>query len=85
MVKTLLSSAGGAGLIPGWGARIPHAWGPKNIKQKQYCNTVNRDLKTFSLVTYSNNKKVLGVWGFRGAYETYRTLLPVAPGLQHFP
>ena len=47
MVKTSLSSAGVAGSIPGWGAKISHALGPKNqnIKQKQYCNKFNKDLK----------------------------------------
>ena len=47
VVETLLSNAGGVGLIPGWGAKIPHASGPKNqnIKQKQYCNKLNKDLK----------------------------------------
>ena len=31
----------------GQGARIPHSSGPKhqNIKQKQYCNTFNKDFK----------------------------------------
>ena len=47
MVKTSPSNAGVAGLIPGWGAKIPHASQPKiqNIKQKQYCNKVNKDFK----------------------------------------
>ena len=40
MVKTSPSSARGTGLIPGQGAKIPHALWPKNsnIKQKHYCN-----------------------------------------------
>ena len=44
MVKTSLSSAGGAGSIPGWGAKIPHTSWPKsqNIKQKQYCHKFNQ-------------------------------------------
>ena len=47
MVNTLPSNAGGAGSIPGQGAKIPHALRPKNqnIKQKQYCNKFNKDLK----------------------------------------
>ena len=47
MVKTSPSNAGGAGLIPGWGAKIPHASQPENqnIKQKQYCNKFNKDFK----------------------------------------
>ena len=47
MVKTLPSNAEGVGLIPGQGAKIPHASQPKNqnIKQKQYCNNFNKDFK----------------------------------------
>ena len=48
MVKTLPSNAGGAGSIPGQGAKIPHASWPKNQnikKKKQYCNKSNKDFK----------------------------------------
>ena len=48
VVKTLPSNAGGAGSIPGLGAKIPHASRPKkpkNIKEKQYCNKFNEDFK----------------------------------------
>ena len=47
VVKTAPSIAGGAGSIPGQGAKIPHASGLKNqnIKQKQYCNKFNKDFK----------------------------------------
>ena len=47
VVKTSPSNAGGQGLIPGQGAKIPHALGPKNqnIKQKQYYNKFNKDFK----------------------------------------
>ena len=34
VVKTLPSNAVGAGSIPGRGAKIPHASGPKKTKQK---------------------------------------------------
>ena len=42
--KASPSNAGGAGLIPGYRAKIPHASWPKNqnIKQKQYCNKFNK-------------------------------------------
>ena len=40
MVKALPSKAGNAGLIPGQGATIQ-----QNIKQKQYGNKFNKDLK----------------------------------------
>ena len=51
MVETAPSNAGGVGSIPGRGAEIPHAWQPKNqnIKQKQYCNKFNKDLKIVDL------------------------------------
>ena len=35
VVKTSPSSVGGVGLIPGWGAKIPHASWPKKQKLKQ--------------------------------------------------
>ena len=40
------SSAGDAGSIhAGWGAKIPQAVQPKNIKQKQYCKKFIKDFK----------------------------------------
>ena len=47
MVKTSPSNAGGTGSIPGQGAKIPYASQPKNqnIKQKQYCNKINKNFK----------------------------------------
>ena len=47
MVETSLSNAGDVGWIPGWGAKIPHVSRPKtqNLKQKQYCNKLNKDSK----------------------------------------
>ena len=52
VVKTVPSNAGGVGLIPGRGAKIPHASQPKNQnlkKQKQHCNKLNKDLKKIFL------------------------------------
>ena len=47
MVKTSPASAGGAGSIPGQGAKIPQASRPRNqnTKQTQYCNKFNKDFK----------------------------------------
>ena len=47
MMTTSSSSARGMGLIPGRGAKLPHASRPKNqnIKQKQHCNKFNKELK----------------------------------------
>ena len=44
MVKTSPSNVGDMGLIPGWGAKIPHALQPKNqnIKQEEYYNKLKR-------------------------------------------
>ena len=69
VVGTSPSNAGGwgAGLIPGRGAGIPHASGPKNqnVEQKQYCNKFNKDLKKNG----PHQKKILkkkkkGFYGF---------------------
>ena len=56
VVKTSPSNAGGAGLIPGQGAKIPHASRPKNqnIKQKQYSNKFSK-----RLLKWSTSKKYL--------------------------
>ena len=47
VIKTSPSDAGGVGLIPGQGVKIPHVSQPKkqNIKQKQYCNRFHEDFK----------------------------------------
>ena len=47
MIKTSPSIAGGVGLIPGRGAKIPHESWPrnKNIKQKSCCNKFSKDFK----------------------------------------
>ena len=47
MVTTSPSSAGGAGSIPGQGAKTPHDLQPRNqnIKWKQYCSKFNKDFK----------------------------------------
>ena len=47
MVEPSPSNVGDAGSRPGQGAKILHASWPKtqNIKQKQYCNKFNKDLK----------------------------------------
>ena len=47
-LRLCISNAGGTGLIPGLGAKIPHAlWAEhQNIKQKQYCDKFNKDFNT---------------------------------------
>ena len=47
MVKASPSKAGVVSLIPGQGVKFPHTSWPKNqnIKQKQYCNKLNKDFK----------------------------------------
>ena len=49
MAKASPSNAGGAGLIPGQEAKIPHASWQKdqNIKQNQYCNKISKDFLNF--------------------------------------
>lgn len=47
VVNTSPSNAGSTGLIPGQGVKIPRALWPENpnIKQKQYRNKFNKDVK----------------------------------------
>ena len=47
MVKTLPSNAGCASSASDRGDKIPHGFGAKkqNLKQKQYCNKLNRDFQ----------------------------------------
>ena len=54
MVNTSSSSAGGAGLIPGPGVRVPCASGQKaeHKQQKQYCNKFNKDFKMTHIKEY---------------------------------
>ena len=67
VVKTSPFNAGDAGLIPGQGAKIPHASWRKNqnIKQKQFCNIVNKHLKkkksTKKIPQKSGNKQILRI------------------------
>ena len=50
VVKTSPSNAGGEGLIPDWGTKIPCALQTKNqnIKQQQQCNVFNKHVKNGS-------------------------------------
>ena len=59
VVKTSPSNAGVAGSISGQGAKIPHAPRPKNqnVKQKQYCNKFDKDLKIVHIKKKKKKKK----------------------------
>ena len=78
-VKTLPSNAGGAGLIPGRGAKSPYASWPKNqnIKQKQYCNKFNKDLRMVHIKKIFKKKKRAGepemqsCWYCSGHFTSY--------------
>ena len=74
MVETSPSNAAGEGLIPGQGAKIPHALCPKNqsIKQKQYCNKFNKDFKNGphqKKIFFFKKEADLGYWKMRGHVE----------------
>ena len=59
VVKTSPSNAGVAGSISGQGAKIPHASRPKNqnVKQKQYCNKFDKDLKIVHIKKKKKKKR----------------------------
>ena len=45
MVKAWPSNVGGAGLIPGWGPKVPCASGAEKPKYKKYCDKFNKEFK----------------------------------------
>ena len=57
MIKTLPSNAQNAGLIPGQGAKIPHASRPTNKIQNR-SNTLTNSIKTLNLVHIKKSKKI---------------------------
>ena len=71
VVKAPPSNTGAANLIPGWGAKIPHAkgWKKQNMKQKQYCNKKWSTATTTKLL--KKKKKIQG--------QTLGTLRPWVP------
>ena len=74
VVKTSPSSREGVDLIPGHGAKMPYALGPKkqNIKQKQYGKNFNKNLKMIH-IKKSLKKKRRRKWeGSSGEEEVGR-------------
>ena len=63
-VDSTSSNAEGAGSLPGWGAKIPHASGPKdqNIKQKQYRSKFNKGFKNGSHQKKSKTRRKEQEW-----------------------
>ena len=59
MVKTSPSNTGGEGLIPGQGAKIPHASWPKNQNIKNRSNVVTNSISTLKMVHVKKKKKSL--------------------------
>ena len=59
VVETLPFNAEDVGSSPVWGARVPHAsWSKsQNVKQKQNCNKLNRDFKTWPIKINANKPK----------------------------
>ena len=54
-VKTSPSNAGGAGSIPGWGAKTPPALRPKNQNIKHRSNIVTNSIRTLKMVYIKKN------------------------------
>lgn len=61
VVKALFSDMGTAGSIPGRGAKTPQASEPKNVKQKQCCNKMNKDFlnSPHQRLMYKKERKAL--------------------------
>ena len=54
---TLPSNAGDVGLIPGGGAKIPHALGPKNKNMNNRSKIVTNSINTLKRVHIKKKKK----------------------------
>ena len=61
VVKTLLPSAGGAGSIPGWGAKNPHAWRAKT-KTWNGNSIVTNSIKILKVVHIKKKKKRMRIY-----------------------
>ena len=58
-VKTSPSNTGGEGLIPGQGAKIPHASWPKNQNIKNRSNVVTNSISTLKMVHIKKKKSLI--------------------------
>ena len=65
VAKTSPSNAGGTGLIPGWGARIPHASWQKKNKTMDRNNVVADLIKTLKMAHLKKKKKTFKKMGTR--------------------
>ena len=63
MVRTLPSSAGGMGSIPGQGVKIPHGSGPKKIQNiNNRSNITTNSIKTLEMVHIQKKKQGMKYW-----------------------
>ena len=56
VVKASPSNTAGAGLIPGWGAKVPDGWWLKKKKTENRKNIVTNSIKTLKM---DHQKKIL--------------------------
>ena len=69
VARTVPSNAGGAGLIPRWGAQISHAScriPPPKKQQKSYCNKLSKDLKRAHIKNKTLKTRKEREFGHRG-------------------
>ena len=77
--KALPSNAGGVGLIPDQGAKIPHALRPKHQNIKHcYSNIVTNSIKTLKMVHIK--KKNLEKKPYHHYQHVFKILLILIPG-----
>ena len=56
------SNAGGAGLIPGWGIKMPHDSWPKNQNINNRSNVVTDSIKTLEMVNIKKKNKYIKIF-----------------------
>ena len=84
VVKTSSSTAGGKSLIPGQGAKIPHASWPKHQIIKNRSNTVTSTIKTLKMVQVKNiyislKRKRDTIVDDQGRFKTPSNRTPLLP------
>ena len=62
MVRLYLPNTGGAGLIPGWGPKIPHAPPPKSQNINNRSNAVAHSIKALKIAHVKKKKKSRKNW-----------------------
>ena len=69
------SSTEGEGSIPGWGAKVSHALGPKNQKIENRSSIVTSSTKTLKIIHIRKSLKRISSWSKWMSIQLYSDIL----------